>query len=60
MSYAVAVRNSSRAKRRTEAAGPARWRPATVFVCRFSYDQSTTTAVSRVAGTSVSFTLFLI
>ncbi len=60
MLYAVAVRNSSRAKRRTEGAGPARWRPATVFACRFSYDQSTTAAVSRVAATSVSFVLFLI
>ncbi len=60
MFYAVALRNSSQAKRRTEAAGPARWRPATVFACRFSYDQSTTAAVSRVAATSVSFVLFLI
>ncbi len=33
---------------------------ATVFVCRFSYHQSTTAAVSRVAATSVSFTLCLI
>ena len=33
---------------------------ATVFVCRFSYDQSTTAAVSRVAATSVSFVLCLI
>jgi hypothetical protein len=33
---------------------------ATVFVCRLSYDQSTTAAVSRVAATSVSFVLCLI
>lgn len=33
---------------------------ATVFVCRFSYDQSTTAAVSRVAATAVSFVLCLI
>jgi len=33
---------------------------ATVFVCRFSYHQSTTAAVSRVAATSVSFALCLI
>ena len=33
---------------------------ATVFVCRFSSDQSMTAAVSRVAATSVSFVLCLI
>lgn len=33
---------------------------ATVFVCRFSYHQSATAAVSRVAATSVSFALCLI
>jgi uncharacterized membrane protein YccC len=33
---------------------------ATVFVCRFSHDQSTTAAVSRVAATVVSFVLCLI
>jgi hypothetical protein len=33
---------------------------ATVFVCRFTYDQSATAAVSRVAATSVSFVLCLI
>jgi uncharacterized membrane protein YccC len=33
---------------------------ATVFVCRFSSDQSTTAAVSRMAATSVSLVLCLI
>ncbi len=33
---------------------------ATVFVCRFSYHQSTAAAVSRVAATAVSFALCLI
>lgn len=33
---------------------------ATVFVCRFSYDQSATAAISRMAATSVSFVICLI
>jgi ABC-type thiamin/hydroxymethylpyrimidine transport system permease subunit len=33
---------------------------ATVFVCRFSYDRSTTAAISRMAATSVSFVICLI
>jgi uncharacterized membrane protein YccC len=33
---------------------------ATIFVCRFSYNQSTTAALSRISGTAVSFVLCLI